>query len=58
MSNEITVMTVSVAITLLGSLGLWMCWRNLRAEVKLIQRRTAWIRQMRSYQNGFPRDSR
>jgi hypothetical protein len=49
-------MTVSVAITLLGSLGLWLCWCGIKAEVKFIQRRTEWMKQTRSYLNSYPRD--
>jgi len=44
MMNYEVVISVSLAITLLGSLGLYVSWRMLRAEVKLAKRRLEWTR--------------
>jgi hypothetical protein len=51
MMNHEVAMSVSLAITLLGILGLYGSWRMLRAEVKLVKRRLAWTRKTnpRSY---------
>jgi hypothetical protein len=42
MLNYEVVLSVSLAVTLLGILGLYISWRMLRAEVKLVKRRLAW----------------
>jgi hypothetical protein len=48
MLNYEVVLSVSLAITLLGILGLYISWRMLRAEVKLVKRRLEWTRRTAS----------
>jgi hypothetical protein len=42
-SHEV-MMSVSVAITLMGIFGLYVAWRMLRSETKLLARRVEWTR--------------
>lgn len=45
--NHAVTMSVSIAITLLGAFGLYVAWRMLKPEARLLTRRVEWVRKTR-----------